>query len=82
MHVVNISNLRADIFNIVRNVSENHEPLFIKGKDYSAVIVSDEDWRSIQETLYLSSIPGMMESIIAGGNEPHEDCISWENIDI
>lgn len=74
MHVVNSSAARADFFNLIKNVSVNHEPIFIKGKEHSAVIISDQDWRSIQETLYLASIPGMMESIREGGNEPIEEC--------
>jgi len=46
--------------------SETHEPIQITGKRTNAVLVSEDDWRSIQETLYLSSIPGMQESIIEG----------------
>jgi antitoxin YefM len=52
--------------------SETHEPIQITGKRTNAVLISD-DWRSIQETLYLSSIPGMQESIIEGLQTPVEE---------
>jgi PHD/YefM family antitoxin component YafN of YafNO toxin-antitoxin module len=48
----------------------------ISGEKYSAVLLSEEAWRSIEETLYLTSIPGMKESIIAGMQEKIENCSS------
>lgn len=59
---------------LLESVSEPHEPLQIKGERYAAVLVSGEDWRAIQEALYLTSIPGMRESIIQGRNNPIEKC--------
>jgi antitoxin YefM len=59
-------------------VCDSHEPVVITGKRNNAVLVSQEDWNNIQETLYLSSIPGMVESIKAAASEPHEESVSLE----
>ena len=73
MSNMNITNARKDLYKIVQSVNETHEPVFITGKNSSAILVGEEDWRSIQETLYLTSIPGMRESIIEGMNTDLED---------
>ena len=52
----------------------NHEPVQITGKRGNAVLLSEDDWRAIQETLHLVSIPGMRESILSGMTESVEDC--------
>lgn len=65
---MNIATARKDLYKIVKNVNETHEPVVITGKNSSAVLVGEEDWRSIQETLFLTSTPGMRESIIEGMN--------------
>lgn len=57
---------RKNIYKLVEQASKTHEPIQITGKRHNAVLVSEEDWRNIQETLYLTSIPGMRESIIEG----------------
>jgi PHD/YefM family antitoxin component YafN of YafNO toxin-antitoxin module len=56
------------------DVAESHEPVQIAGKRHSAVLVSEEDWRAVQETLYLISIPGMRDSILKGLKTPVEKC--------
>lgn len=71
---------RKRLCSLVDEVKESHEPVQIAGKRNSAVLVSEEDWRAIQETLYLTSIPGMRESIQVGLNIPIEKCdedIDW-----
>ena len=73
MSSVNVTNARKDLYKLVQKVNLTHEPVEITGKDSNAVLVGEEDWRSIQETLYLTSIPGMRESIIDGMNTPIED---------
>jgi len=55
-------------------IAESHEPVLITGKRANAVLIAENDWRSIQETLYLLSIPGMRESIRAGLNTSVEEC--------
>jgi antitoxin YefM len=61
---------RASLYKLLDQTAETHEPVQIMGKRHNAVLVSDEDWRSIQETLYLVSIPGMRESIRKGLKTP------------
>ena len=66
MRTINVTKARADLYNLLLETSESHEPIHITGKKTNAVLLAEDDWRAIQETLYLSSIPGMRESIIEG----------------
>ena len=78
--ILSATKARADIFNLINETAETHEPIIITGKKNNAVMISQEDWNAIQETLYLSSIPKMKESIIKGLNTPLEKCdenIQW-----
>ncbi|OGG95294.1 MAG: antitoxin [Candidatus Lambdaproteobacteria bacterium RIFOXYD2_FULL_50_16] len=61
---------------LVQLVTEAHEPALLTGKEGNAVLISEEDWRSIQETLHLHTIPGMVQSIKEGMKTPLEDCDS------
>lgn len=61
---------RANLYRIIDETAESHEPIMISGKRTSAVLLSAEDWSAIQETLYLLAVPGMRESINAGMAEP------------
>lgn len=74
MTTLSASEARKRLFNLVDEVKETHEPVQINGKRSSAVLVSEEDWRAIQETLHLISIPGMRESIKSGLETPVEEC--------
>jgi prevent-host-death family protein len=65
---------RKRLYRLVDDVVESHEPIQIAGKRKSAVLLSEEDWRAIQETLYLVSIPGMRESIRKGLKTPVRKC--------
>jgi antitoxin YefM len=69
---INITNARKNLYKLVEKLSESHEPVHITGKSKSAVLVAEEDWRSIEETLYLLAIAGMRESIVKGLKEPLE----------
>jgi len=71
---VPISQARANIFKLVEETNKEHQPIIITGKNDDAVLLSLEDWNSIQETLYLTSIPNMRESIIDGLNTSIQDC--------
>ena len=80
MTAITVTQARTNLYKLVDNVHESHEPIHITGKRHSAVLVSEEDWKSIQETLYLSSIPGMTDSIKEGLNTDIEDCseeVDW-----
>ena len=70
MSAINITNARKQLYKLVEEVQESHEPVIITSKSGSAVLLSEEDWRAIEETLYLSSIPGLRESIKVGLTEP------------
>jgi prevent-host-death family protein len=70
MPIHTASDARANLYRLIDQTAESHEPIVITGKRSSAVLIAEEDWRSIQETLYLLSIPGMRESIIAARKEP------------
>jgi prevent-host-death family protein len=72
MSSINITNARKNLYRIVENLADTHEPVHITGKNKSAVLIGEDDWRSIEETLYLLSIPGMRESITKGMKEPLE----------
>ncbi len=74
MTVIKASEARSRLYRLIDETASSHEPVFITGKRSNAVLVSEEDWRSIQETLYLLSIPGMRESIIDGLKTPVENC--------
>ena len=70
MHTLTASEARANLYRIIDETAESHEPIVISGKRASAVLLSVEDWRAIQETLYLLAVPGMRESIKEGMAEP------------
>ena len=72
----NITNFRKDIFNILEQTIRFNEPVNISTKDGNAVIVSEEDYNGLMETLYLSSMPTIKESIIEGLNTPLSECLS------
>lgn len=68
--LITASEARADLYRLIDQTAESHQPILISGKRSSAVLVSAEDWQAIQETLYLLSVPGMRESIKKGMAEP------------
>ncbi len=68
------SKARATLYRLIDEASASHEPVLITGKRGNAVLVSEEDWKAIQETIYLLSIPGMRESIIKGLKTPADKC--------
>ena len=74
MKTMSVSQARANLYKLLEEAGQSHEPLVITGKRGNAVLVAEEDWRAIQETLYLLSIPGMRESIREGLETPVEEC--------
>ncbi len=71
---ITVTEARRRLYNLLDEVAQSHEPIHIAGKRNSAVLIGEDDWRSIQETLYLTSIPGMRESILSGMKTPVEEC--------
>jgi len=74
MTTLTASQARARLYKLLDRAASSHEPIQITGKRANAVLVSEDDWRSIQETLYLVSIPGMRASIRKGLKEPVGKC--------
>lgn len=72
MHTVAPTKARARLFALIDEVA--HEPALITGKRANAVLLSEDDWNAIQETLYLLSVPGMRESIRKGLATPVNKC--------
>jgi antitoxin YefM len=61
---------RANLYRLLDQVARTHEPVAITGRRHNGVLISEEDWRAVQETLYLLSVPGMRESIRRGLKTP------------
>ena len=74
MKSIKATNAREKLYSLIDEAGHSHEPLQILGKRGNAVLVSEEDWNAIQETLYLLSVPGMRESILEGMKTPVEEC--------
>jgi len=74
MTTLSATEARKCLYSLVDDVAESHDPIQIVGKRNSAFLVSEDDWRAIQETLYLTSIPGLRESIQDGIKSPVEEC--------
>ena len=70
MQILTASDARSNLYRLIDETALSHEPIIISGKRTDAVLLSAEDWRAIQETLYLLAVPGMRESIKAGMAEP------------
>jgi len=80
MSIITTTEARANLFKLVEQINTSHEPVHIKGKKHSAVIISEDDYNSLQETLYINSIKGLAQSIIKARNEPLEeysDTLNW-----
>jgi len=74
MKTISVSQARANLYKLLEEAGESHEPLVITGKKGNAVLVAEEDWKAIKETIFLLSIPGMRESIREGLETPVEEC--------
>ena len=81
MNIVSASEARANLYRLIDDSAESHHPVIIKGKRNTAVLVSSEDWAAIQETLFLTSIPGMRESILQGMSAPRSEFVKESELD-
>jgi len=77
----NITNFRKNIFGLLEQTIKYNEPVNISTKDGNAVIISEEDYNDLMETLYLNSIPGMREKVIEGKNTPLDECIPENEVE-
>ncbi len=74
MTTLNATEARAKLYSLIDETSSTHQPIVITGKRGNAVLISEEDWNSITETLHLLSVPGMRESIKEGMETPITEC--------
>ncbi len=80
MQTITATEARTKIYQLLDDVASSHEPIQITGKRGNAVLISEVDWRAIEETFYLTSMKGMRDSIIEGLATPIEECstaLSW-----
>jgi antitoxin YefM len=80
MPTLTATEARSKLYRLIDEAASSHEPIIITGKRSNAVLISEDDWRSVQETLYLMNITGMRESIRDGLATPIEEChedIEW-----
>jgi antitoxin YefM len=80
MTTITATEARKQLYKLLDDVAESHEPIQITGRRGSAVLVGEDDWRAVQETLHLLSIPGMRESILEGMATPAdelENTLDW-----
>lgn len=74
MTSITATEARKTLYKLVEDVSGSHEPVQITGKRGNAVLVGEDDWRAVQETMHLLSVPGMRESIVEGMAESLDEC--------
>lgn len=74
MQVVSLHDAQSNLAGLIAQTTTSHEPIQITGEGEQVVLIAESDWRSIQETLYLLSVPGMRESIREGMNAPLAEC--------
>lgn len=74
MTTIKATEARANLYRLLDLAAESHEPIQITGKRSNAILIAEEDWTAIQETIYLLSIPGLRESIRRGLRTPAEKC--------
>jgi prevent-host-death family protein len=80
MTSISVTEARKRLYSLLDETADSHKPIHIKGKRGGAVLISEDDWAAVQETLYLLSIPGMRESIREGLNTPVSKCskeVKW-----
>ncbi len=74
MKTIGVTKARSNLYKLIDIAADTSEPIQITGKRRNAILISEDDWRAIQETLYLLSIPEMRESISEGLQTPIEEC--------
>lgn len=82
MTTISATKARENIYQLLSEVNASSQPVIItNNRGKNAVLLSEDDWNAIKETLYLNSVPGLVDSIIAGGKEPIEECASEDEVD-
>lgn len=82
MTSVNATKARENLYQLIADVNDSSTAITItNNRGKNAVLLAEDDWNAIQETLYLMSVPGLTESIVEGGKTPINDCLSEDEID-
>ena len=82
MNAISATKARDNIYQLISDVNANCQPITItNNKGRNAVLIGEDDWKAIEETLYLMAIPGMTESIIKGGNTPLDECLAEDEVE-
>ncbi len=81
MDIHSASQARANLFKLLEQVNQESKPCIITSRKGDGVLISKDDWESIQETLYLQSIPGMQQSILEGMETPLSECVSEDELE-
>lgn len=81
MYTTNITNARKDFTKLINRTIEGGEEIRINTKKGNAIIMSEDDYNSMNETIYLSSNPKYKQSLIDAKKEPLEDCVNWRKLD-
>ena len=79
---VNITSFRKNIYSILEQTIKYNKAVNVSTKDGNAILISEEDYRNLMETLYIESVPGLKDDIINGMKEPYEECIPEEMVDL
>lgn len=81
MTAITATKARENIYQLIQDVNTNNSPVTItNNRGKNAVLIGEDDWKAIEETLYLMSVPGMAESIIEGGNTDISDCVDEKEV--
>ena len=78
---INITKFRKEIYTMLEQTIKYNEPINISTKNGNAVVLSEEDYNGLMETVYLLSIPGMKEKLIEGKNTPREECLKEDEVE-
>ena len=78
---INVTNFRKNIYELLEKTIKYNEPINISTKNGNAVVISEEDYRNLIETLYISSVPGLKKDIQEGLQEELKDCVAEDKVD-
>ena len=81
MKNTNITNFRKDIYELLEQTIKYNEPINISTKNGNAIVLSEEDYNNLMETLYISSIPGLKEDVMKGLKEPLAVCVAEDEVE-
>jgi prevent-host-death family protein len=82
MTAISATKARENLYQLISDVNTNNSAITItNNRGKNAVILSEDDWNAVQETLYLMSVPGLTESIMEGGRETIDDCLSEDEVE-